>query len=750
MDGMALDQSTDQVAPTLDPLKIYYIVLLGTDDPKDVTLFQGFSTSWSSVSWAMRRIVNLPADVLEPSYSAGDVIAQRMGGIRPLAWAPLSITSLESISAEQFGVFVVLFSGEKSTAERAAAWMAKQEHCVLHVSPYEVPGVTHPDQLTQDKLKEYCTETFKNCAKSFSKERYEAAETAFKSWTEQKLTPSDIKEHGHNVTRPNHMSLERAWRSIEEGKPFIGDTEDEYTQIILESVKAVIKVREDTGLHGFHFMTLIRPELILAEPALYRINYTPVHDKERLKDKGAIKALRLVQKQKGLCTPITAEAMKELQESAGARAIIGMRASELDTFTLGVGVRAAQSVSAVLRLSPGVNHVFPALSAYARNVRSSKIEARLKTPRLFGAIQVQLLETLGPERVAFIQERGGPLKIVSDAPIELLPVGNLPLAMRYECSRLNATPGNLLMGLLLERPPIVIEPEVLTKILVVSAFADDDVLSDILTGALKISEKNWKEIAEVQYRRARNTDEFIAVLNEFEGSILVFDGHGVDNASEPIGKLCIGNEFVDVWSLRGKVRIPPIVILSACDTHGIDASSHATVGNGFLALGAQTVLATLLPVGGVASAAFIARLVHRIGEFIPAAIKARGRALNWLEVMSGMLRMLLVSETLDALIGPPGDVGTPRGDLQLASSEDINMEEDEEWYDKLLSRIAEYRKLEPAVVASKASSILARSEAIRYIQLGNPECIIIDDGKTRDRVIKRFSNPAQTPEISIR
>lgn len=107
-----------------------------------------------------------------------------------------------------------------------------------------------------------------------------------------------------------------------------------------------------------------------------------------------------------------------------------------------------------------------------------------------------------------------------------------------------------------------------------------------------------------------------------------------------------------------------------------------------------------------------------------------------------MLRMLLVSETLDVPIGPPSDLGTPRGDLQLESSNDINTEEDKDWYDKLLSRIAEHRKLDPVVVASKASAILARSEAIRYIQLGNPECVIVDDGKTRDRVIERFSNPA--------
>ena len=66
---------------------------------------------------------------------------------------------------------------------------------------------------------------------------------------------------------------------------------------------------------------------------------------------------------------------------------------------------------------------------------------------------------------------------------------------------------------------------------------------------------------------------------------MIFDGHGRGNADTGIATLRIGKEDVDVWHLRGEARIPPIVILSACDTQGIDASSHATVGTGFLAAG---------------------------------------------------------------------------------------------------------------------------------------------------------------------
>jgi hypothetical protein len=62
-----------------DPLKIYYLVVFRTDDPEEVTAFQGFSRSWRHLHWALRLLVTLPSDVLEKSYKIEDVIAQRMG-----------------------------------------------------------------------------------------------------------------------------------------------------------------------------------------------------------------------------------------------------------------------------------------------------------------------------------------------------------------------------------------------------------------------------------------------------------------------------------------------------------------------------------------------------------------------------------------------------------------------------------------------------------------------------------------------
>jgi hypothetical protein len=405
------------MAPQFDPLKIFYIVALGTDDPYDVTPFQGFSTSWRTVSWALEIIASLPANVLEPSYKSDDVIALRMGGISPLAWSPLNIKALTTVAASELGVFVVIFSGEKECAHAIAGWTTDQKHQVLHVSSHAVDGACHPEDFTIAALQAYCVAEFERSPEMFSDEQRRVAQEALARWAEPPLKPTGLKAKGHNVTRPNYMALRRAWRSLEDGEPFIGKSEKEYTDAILESARAVVTVREEVGLRGFHSMTLLRPEIILTEPALYRTHYKAIKPAGPFEEKTVARSLRWIQTQKGLFTERPAEFVEELQRSRTAQYILTTRASELDIFTLGVGLRAAQTTSAVVRLSPGVNHVFASLSAYARNLRSPKVEARLKSRRLFDTLQDGLRTAVGKDRIAFLQERGGPFKIVSDALI---------------------------------------------------------------------------------------------------------------------------------------------------------------------------------------------------------------------------------------------------------------------------------------------------------------------------------------------
>ena len=377
------------------------------------------------------------------------------------------------------------------------------------------------------------------------------------------------------------MSLARSHRLLKEGEAFVGANEAEYNEIILESARAVFQVREQAGVRPFHGMTLIHPEVYLAEPALFRHAYRRIGS-ARIGDRAAEQVTRLFQTQTGFLAQTTTALPKALQSSPLAGALMGIRMGELRTFTLGLGLTAAQTSSAVLRMSPGMNRIFPALSAFARSVRSEKYEHRRKAFRLYQNIQDQLANAASKEKLAFIQEEvTGPIKIIADAPLEWLPVGKLPLLISHQCSRINATPGNLLMGLLAQREVITVPPEVLQDVLVVSAFEPTDKLCKMVSQALEILRPRWDGKVKLTFQRVQTVGQFIEALNGFEGAVLIFDGHGIGDDGSRIGKLTIGKEQIDVWSLRARVRVPPVVILSACDTHGLDSPSHATVGNGF-------------------------------------------------------------------------------------------------------------------------------------------------------------------------
>ncbi len=102
----------------------------------------------------------------------------------------------------------------------------------------------------------------------------------------------------------------------------------------------------------------------------------------------------------------------------------------------------------------------------------------------------------------------------------------------------------------------------------------------------------------------------------------------------------------------------------------------------------------------------MARFIYRLADFLPAVLKDRETVLDWTEVVSGMLRMLFASEILDALVGQPAPVESPRGKIQSAANQEINAYHPE-WYGRLLVRIAKLRGETEASVADRAARVMA-------------------------------------------
>lgn len=712
-----------------DLLKIRYFFVLKDGGDDKTSPFQGFSHDLPDLHWAMHLVAELPSDVLEPAQPLDAILAQRIGGERQLVWVPIDVSALEQARATEFGAFNVCFSGDEAAAERVEAWIVRQDIPVFHLRLTSNEDAERLNAFTILDLRDYCRQAFEAQTPRFSDAQRQAITSALGEWSVPEWTPTDHPPLGHNIFLPNQMVLRRALKDAKAEKWWMGTSEEQYTEGIVASVRSVMAVREEIGCWNFHRMLLPTPALILAEPALYRHSYKSARPEGPFKDPIVKQTLRLLQTQKTLCNETDAAYVLGLEESPAARSLFTERGRELTTFTLAAGLRAASTSAAVMRLSPGVNHVFSKLDNYARHIRSNRLEARRKSRRLFENIQRSMADALGPKRMDMLREEQGPVKLVSDCPLEWLNIDGLPLSLARDCSRINATPGNVMITQLAQTQAVNVLPSAFERPLVVSSFDENDPLRNIMRGSLQAMRAGDGSAIDHEFRRVNTVDEFVDALNAYQGSVMIFDGHGAANTDDPVGGIIIGGEKVDVWQLRSRVRIPPIVILSACDTQSADARSHATVGNGFLALGAKTVVATLLPVGGQAAALFAARFLLRLKDYLPAALRSGWRVLNWTEVVSGMLRMTLISEVLDEIVGTPLTKARNQQevhDLQVRANLWINSREID-WYDQILSDLAELVGRDEAAIRHRAAGVIARSEAVRYIQLGNPEMIRITD-----------------------
>lgn len=72
--------------------------------------------------------------------------------------------------------------------------------------------------------------------------------------------------------------------------------------------------------------------------------------------------------------------------------------------------------------------------------------------------------------------------------------------------------------------------------------------------------------------------------------------------------------------------------------------------------------------------------------------------------------------------------------MQEEANIDVSSGEDD-CFEKLIGAIAYYRGETEEVITPKVHMLIARAEAIRYVQLGNPENLLVDDGSIREAVL---------------
>jgi hypothetical protein len=561
---------------------------------------------------------------------------------------------------------------------------------------------------------------------------------------------------GHNSVTPNLIALTTAdFENMVYG-PFekIMSGVGPYVEQIVRTSNSILDERERIGELEMHRMYPPRPDLNLFAPAIYpqffEARLSPRLGRQQ--KKAYETARQALKRQTGYMFEAKTAAQRAVltapgfaasggQEKLAPHPLLLVRAQELRLSTEVMSALAASEFSAVVRLPNEINRTQGAVRNFATHYRSDHPTSR-KRFTAFRQVQARLADAFPPPFMDLLRRSGSAVRIVSDAHLEWLDMDGLPLAIRKCCTRVPVTPGNLFVHHLAARPILRLTPDDFRKVLVISALKRDDPIRSLFQVAFAGFEPQWRDQLTVEFTEVSDRDDFVAAVTNFDGPLIVFDGHGSHRRNEP-GQLHFKDEAVDIWSLKDAIsEISPIIVLSACDTHAADRN-HATAANGFMHLGARTVLASVFPLDARAAAIFTARLLYRVAAYLGPGVSLLDRAMTWSEVIWGMLRMQLLTDFLRQLLRKRLIHQTQYEEIHTDGNIWINSAHPDP-FRMVISRLEALGVVKRELVNDLELSV-ANSSVISYLQIGRPETILIDQ---RERIARQLTGLEDETEVA--
>lgn len=402
--------------------------------------------------------------------------------------------------------------------------------------------------------------------------------------------------------------------------------------------------------------------------------------------------------------------------------LILIRKRELLTTNLSIALLASSTFSPPIRLPNSINFHYRKLQQLEEFSRRHDRKAHQLMQKKFLEINEEVQKNIGKKIEEIIKEKSNFCTVCSDFPLEWIYFGKLPLMISHEVSKIPMTPGNMLLQYCSIGIEFDIKVAVFQEILVIRSFKDNDKLKNILERA--IDGYPISGDTKINFVDVKTISEVIENLNNFNGALVVFDCHGNHEGADGPGWLAIGDEKLNTWELAHKARIPPVVLLSACLTSAI-GGSHASVANGLLRSGALSVLGTFLPVNGVSSAIFMARIIYRLDAFLPAIKKMGKEMITWRTLISTFFRMSYVTDFLNYF----------EKKEKILSSDDFkrihmncNLKINalhEDWFDQMLYDLSEVTKKTPDDLVGIVQSNNPLMESMLYCHHGRPDLLTI-------------------------
>lgn len=724
---MALEKALPSLVPDIS-----YIIPILDGGPFQATPIQGFAPSLLDHAGLVDYICTLPADIYELTPEGQEVFAARRisGGTR-LSWYGQSLRALTSIVTPPIFPFFVVCVGKDQDIELFSDWRNSHTFPITFLAP-DGGSINYRD-FSIEVFRDHFLAICEKLTGQVNEESRQDAIQAVSVWSEPPTKDLGHQVGGHNSVRPNLSVLAAFGYENSVYGPFkaIDEGDEPYVQQLVKTSKTILEERERIGARAPERFMRPAPDINLFAPNIYPHFFDSLSQGPLSKDEFA-KIRRIQQslkRQSGY--NFTTDNETEMKALMGEGFVDGgnptphplhmLRGRELSLGTACMAARSSTELSVTLRLPNSVNRTSGAVRLFAQNYRSEGSNQR-KRQKVFKRTQ-ELITTSFP--VAFLEtlslSKTG-IRIVSDAHLEWLDVNGWPLCLQNDVSRIPVTPGNLFVQTMSSVEPVNLQVSDFSEILIVSALKRDDPISKMFEIALEGFEEHFSKCIKVRTVEVGTRKELEDAFNSYDGPLVMFDGHGSHKEGKP-GVLHLKDEEIDVWSLdRNEVRLPPIMLLSACDTHAADRN-HATVANGFLSLGVRTVVASVFPLDARDAAAFTGRLLHRIANFIPLTHSMLGRSITWMEMLSGLIRMQFLTDYLRLLEREKLIDHEQYVDVHSKGNMIINAQIKDPFIeiDELLSK----EGVSTWALKRHRNLAIANTSAISYLQVGRPETILI-------------------------
>lgn len=233
----------------------------------------------------------------------------------------------------------------------------------------------------------------------------------------------------------------------------------------------------------------------------------------------------------------------------------------------------------------------------------------------------------------YLASRDGALVSISDLPIEVATINEVPIFFKYDHCRVPETSYASQLSQFARHTfnmHYSISEDILKKTLVVCLAPNDESILGHFNAARELGMAD--KLVDVKWVIVNNIEELKKVVHDFKPELLVIDTHGTNRSEKSDSILMIGDKVLTGQDIVDNQISAPLVILSACLT----APTHGymnPIGQAFFEAGAYSVLCTMLPIKITEGTVFYYRILNNLATAAKTSIHE-----NWCDFISHNIR----------------------------------------------------------------------------------------------------------------